>query len=74
VIFSIEHSDSHALQLAFRLLDLGAIKSGAFTWVRFQHDDNCAALRTQSALDCRCNVEAVIEGDIFSFEEFVGAR
>jgi hypothetical protein len=70
----ILNSDSHALRLAFRLLDLGVIERGKFTFILFQHDDNCAALRTQSALDCRCDVETVINGSTFSFGELVGAR
>jgi hypothetical protein len=71
VILTTEYSDSHALQLAFRLLGVGIIERGAFTWILFRHDDYRKALRTSSALDCRCNPEAVVNGNVHSFEEWV---
>jgi len=67
-------SDSHALQLALRLLDLGVIERGKFTFIQFQHDDHCAALSTNSAIDCGCDVWAVIDGNVFSFRKLVDAR
>ena len=45
MILMTEYSDSHALQLAFRLLAAGIIERGAFTCIAFQHDDHCKALR-----------------------------
>jgi hypothetical protein len=57
--------NSHTLQLAVNLLTLGIIENGIFAWVQFQHDDWCKTLRTSSSLDCRCDVEALIEGRIY---------
>jgi hypothetical protein len=65
-------ADSHSLQLAARLHDIGVIEHGSFTLVEFQHDEWCPTLRTLSCLDCRCDVEALINGRPYSFGEFVG--
>ena len=67
-------SESHALQLMFRLLDAGVIERSTFTWMRLQHDDDCPALRTQSSLDCRCDVEAVFHGNTYKFQQWVGGQ
>ena len=62
---------SHVLRLTARLLVLGVIKNFSFTWVDFRHDDGCKTLRTLSSLDCFCNCEAVVHGNIYSFNEYV---
>jgi hypothetical protein len=65
------NSDCHVLQLTVRLLVLGIIKRGYFTWINFQHDDGCPTIRTSSSLDCFCNCEAVIAGQRYSFNKYV---
>jgi hypothetical protein len=62
------------LQLAFRLLDIGVIERGRFTFIQFQHDDQCAALRTNSALDCRCDPWAVIGERTYVYSDIVQGR
>lgn len=67
-------SSSHTLQLAAKLLALGIVENGRFTWVQFRHDDWCQTLRTLSSLDCRCDVEALIDGRTYSFRQFVAQQ
>ena len=68
-------NSSHVLLLAEKLLEMGVIRRGEFNWVEFLHDGWCPAMYAESNhnLHCRCNVEAVIGGSTFSFEQLVGA-
>ncbi len=74
MILARGYSDSHALRLAFRLLGAGIIEHGALTWILFRHDDYCEALRTNSALDCRCDPWAVIGERTYVYSDIVQGR
>jgi len=62
---------SHSIMLLAKLLDLGIISGGKFTWVHVSHDDDCPAL-TSSILDCVCDPEVEICGHRYLFSEIVG--
>lgn len=67
-----QRRESHALQLVLRLLDLGIIERGKFTFLHFLHDGDCEALASGLALDCRCDPELIIDGHKYSYSEIVG--
>lgn len=59
------------MRLIVRLLVLGVIENGCFIWMKFRHDDQCKMLRTSDGADCRCNCEAHVNGQSYSYEQFV---
>jgi hypothetical protein len=63
---------SHSFQLMLKLLDLGLIPLGRFSWVHVWHDSHCAAVGSGGLeVNCRCNPEAEIGGQRYLFSDFV---
>ena len=64
----------HNIQLFLALLDIGVFRRGEFSFQLTCHDDWCPTLRTQRAIDCRCDCEVMADGKTYSYNEVVGGR